>query len=124
MNLRLSILFLLSAPLLLAQALSVAEAIGLVTDPSGSAVSGAPTGKDNSLAGTNTITNADRPNLIQPNNVYNPSWGPTLQSINPAAFAQNSPGSFGNLGRDAVRTPGLLELRCFVRSLVLRNGTL
>ena len=76
------------------------------------AQSGAPlnvtTGKDNSLMGTNTITNVDRPNLVLPNNVYNANWGPSLQYINPAAFAQNAPGTFGSLGRDALRTPGLL----------------
>ncbi len=53
------------------------------------AQSGAPlnvtTGVDNSLAGTNTITNYDRPNLINPS-IYNSSWGPSLQYINPAAF--------------------------------------
>jgi hypothetical protein len=66
------------------------------------------TGKDNSLAGTNTITNFDRPNLVLPN-MYTSSWGPSLQYLNPAAFAQNAPGTFGSLGRDAGRTPGLLS---------------
>jgi hypothetical protein len=66
------------------------------------------TGKDNSLAGTNTITNFDRPNQVLPN-IYNASWGPSLQYINPAAFAQNAAGTFGSLGRDAARTPGLLS---------------
>jgi hypothetical protein len=41
--------------------------------------------------------------------VYNNSWGPSLQYINPAAFAQNAAGTFGSLGRDALRTPGLLS---------------
>ena len=65
------------------------------------------TGKDNSMAGTNTITNFDRPNVVLPN-MYTGSWGPTLQYLDPAAFAQNAPGTFGSLGRDVVRTPGLL----------------
>jgi hypothetical protein len=76
------------------------------------AQSGAPlnitTGKDNSLAGTNTITNADRPNLVA-TNIYTSSWGPSLQYINPAAFAQNALGTFGTLGRNVARTPGLLS---------------
>jgi hypothetical protein len=76
------------------------------------AQTGAPlnitTGKDNSLAGTNTITNYDRPNLVAPN-IYNASWGPSLQYINPAAFAQNALGTFGTLGRNVARTPGLLS---------------
>ena len=66
------------------------------------------TGKDNSLAGTNTITNSDRPNLVLPN-MYTWSWGPSLQYLNPAAFAQNAPGTFGSLGRNVGRTPGLLS---------------
>jgi hypothetical protein len=76
------------------------------------AQTGAPlnitTGKDNSMAGTNTITNYDRPNLVM-SDIYTSSWGPTLQYINPAAFAQNAAGTFGSLGRDAARTPGLLS---------------
>jgi hypothetical protein len=75
------------------------------------AQSGAPlnitTGIDNSLAGTNTITNADRPNVVLPN-IYTSSWGPTLQYINPQAFTQNAKGTFGSLGRDVARTPGML----------------
>jgi hypothetical protein len=77
------------------------------------AQTGAPvnitTGKDNSMAGTNTITNFDRPNLVQPN-IYTGAWGPALQYLNPAAFAQNAPGTFGSLGRDVARTPGLLSI--------------
>lgn len=67
------------------------------------------TGKDNSMAGTNTISNFDRPNQVLPN-IYNANWGPTLQYLNQAAFAQNAPGTFGSLGRDVARTPGLLSL--------------
>jgi hypothetical protein len=76
------------------------------------AQSGAPinitTGVDNSLAGTNTITNYDRPNLIA-TSIYNATWGPSLQYINPAAFAQNAKGTFGTLGRDVAVTPGQLN---------------
>lgn len=76
------------------------------------AQSGAPinitTGRDNSLMGTNTVTNADRPNVIS-SDVYNASWGPSLQYLNPDAFRQNAPGTFGSLGRDVVRGPGLLS---------------
>jgi hypothetical protein len=74
--------------------------------------SGAPvnitTGKDNSMAATNTITNFDRPNLMLPG-TYTESWRPTLQYLNPATFAQNAPGTFGSLGRNVVRTPDLLS---------------
>jgi hypothetical protein len=76
------------------------------------AQSGAPlnitTGVDNSLAGTNTITNYDRPNLINAS-IYNSAWGPSLQYINPGAFAQNAKGTFGTLGRNVAITPGTLS---------------
>jgi hypothetical protein len=66
--------------------------------------SGAPlavvTGKDNSL----TAVSLDRPNLVLPN-AYTSSLGPSLQWLNPAAFAANALGTFGNLGRDVVTGP-------------------
>jgi hypothetical protein len=89
------------------------------------AQSGAPlnitTGKDNSMAGTNTITNYDRPNVVS-SNIYQSSWGPTLQYLNPAAFTQNAPGTFGSLGRNVARTPGLLSFDASVdRIFALRE---
>jgi hypothetical protein len=89
------------------------------------AQSGAPlnitTGKDNSLAGTDTITNYDRPNLVA-SNIYESSWGPGLQYLNPSAFAQNAAGTFGSLGRNVVRTPGLLSFDASVdRIFALRE---
>ena len=72
------------------------------------ATSGAPltinSGKDNSLTAMNPVT--DRPNLILPNAVYNSTIGPSLQWLNPAAFATNPTGTYGNLGRDSLRGPG------------------
>jgi hypothetical protein len=54
-------------------------------------------GRDNSL----TAVANDRPNLVQPGSVYKP-LDASLQWLNPAAFAQNAAGTFGNLGRNAV----------------------
>jgi hypothetical protein len=59
------------------------------------------TGKDNSL----TNINLDRPNLVLPNAVYTAALGPSLQWVNPSAFAANALGTFGNLGRNAVNGP-------------------
>jgi hypothetical protein len=70
------------------------------------ATSGAPvnvtTGLGNSLAGNSP--NTDRPNLVS-NNVYNSDWGTNLQYLNPAAFAINPAGTFGNLGRNVLNGP-------------------
>ena len=59
------------------------------------------TGKDNSL----TNVNLDRPNLVLPNAVYTTALGPSLQWVNPSAFAANALGTLGNLGRNAVNGP-------------------
>jgi hypothetical protein len=65
-------------------------------------------GKDNSGTGDSSLNQTDRPNLILPD-VYNSQWGPSLQYLNPSAFAANAPFTFGNLGRDIVRAPGKLQ---------------
>jgi hypothetical protein len=62
-------------------------------------------GIDNSRTGTG----ADRPNLIAPD-PYNSAWGQSLQYLRAAAFQPNAVGAFGNLGRDALYAPGLLQL--------------
>jgi hypothetical protein len=68
------------------------------------------TGSDRSLTGLNN----DRPIQVLPD-VYASSHGcngapPCYQWLNPAAFTPNPIGGFGNVGRDAVRGPGLLNL--------------
>ena len=63
------------------------------------------TGKDNSLTGEGL----DRPNLVS-TNTTNAEIGPRLQWLNPAAFTPNPLGTFGNLGRNAVRGPGQIYL--------------
>lgn len=62
-------------------------------------------GKDNALTGEGN----DRPNLNPGVDVYNATWGPTLQYLNPAAFSQNTTGAFGNLARDVIRFPGAIN---------------
>ena len=74
------------------------------------ALSGAPlpvtTGIDASLTGVNL----DRPNLVTGLNPVNSNWGSNLpQYLNPAAFTQNAPGTYGNLGRNSIAGPGSLE---------------
>jgi len=63
-------------------------------------------GKDVSLNGTNN----DRPNLALANTaavnpICNNGTTACVQFLNPAAFQANVTGSFGNLGRNALRGP-------------------
>ncbi len=67
-------------------------------------------GKDNSLTGLNN----DRPNLMltdwhATNPVCNNGTTPCVQFLNPAAFTANLPGTFGNLGRNALRGPNTVN---------------
>ncbi|MEO7143685.1 MAG: TonB-dependent receptor [Bryobacteraceae bacterium] len=61
------------------------------------------TGKDNSLTGLNN----DRPLQVLLN-PYPANQGPH-DWINPSAFVPNPLGTFGNVGRDALRAPGVLN---------------
>jgi hypothetical protein len=74
-----------------------------------SLLSGAPItltdgGKDISLSGQLQ----DRPNVILPNQVY-PSDRTTAEWFNPAAFAVQPSGTFGNLGRLSLNAPGIIN---------------
>jgi hypothetical protein len=87
------------------------------------ATSGAPltvnSGKDNSLTAMNPIT--DRPNVLLPNAVYNTNIGPGLQWLNPAAFAANPTGTYGDLGRDSLRGPGTFNFDASLSRLFTLN---
>jgi len=61
-------------------------------------------GKDNSL----TAIGRDRPNQVL-GNPY-PETKTPAQWINPAAFVPNPTGTFGSLGRNALRAPGVLRV--------------
>jgi hypothetical protein len=72
--------------------------------------SGAPlnvlTGTDASLSGVDL----DRPNLVPGVNPYPANWGSNLpQYLSAIAFTPNAPGTYGNLGRDTLRGPGLIQ---------------
>jgi hypothetical protein len=76
------------------------------------ATSGIPvnvlTGTDNSLSGE-TIVLADRPSVVAGVPSYMSQIGPALQWFNPASLTPNPLGTFGNLGRDRLRGPGVLN---------------
>ena len=69
---------------------------------------GTTVGKDNSLTGLNN----DRPVQVL-SNPYPASQGcsnaPCVQWLNPQAFQPNALGTFGNLGRNALRGPGTVN---------------
>jgi hypothetical protein len=48
-----------------------------------------------------------RPNIVPGVNPILPNFDPTTGYLNPAAFAQPLPGTFGNLGRNAIFGPGI-----------------
>ena len=77
------------------------------------ALSGEPltvtTGSDTSLTGMNSGDSPERPNYVGGVDPYVSSWGPKLQYLNPAAFVNNTPGTYGNLGRSVLRGPGQLQ---------------
>ncbi len=70
---------------------------------------GTTVGKDNSLTGLNN----DRPVQVLAN-PYPASQGcsfaPCVQWLNPQAFQPNALGTFGNLGRNALRGPGAVNV--------------
>jgi hypothetical protein len=76
------------------------------------------TGSDTSLTGVGQ----DRPNLISPSAAIPENQGPGAW-LNRAAFANNAPGTYGNVGRDAFRGPGLLNFDVAIsRQFRVREG--
>jgi hypothetical protein len=73
------------------------------------AISGSPLNVTSGIDNSRTGLGNDRPNVVL-NSPYAPSPGcspaPCRLWLNPAAFAQNPVGTYGNLGRNAVRGPG------------------
>jgi hypothetical protein len=61
-------------------------------------------GKDISLS----AQGLDRPNVVLPNQVY-PATKTVNEWFNPAAFAVQPTGTFGNLGRNAIYGPGTIQ---------------
>lgn len=73
------------------------------------ALSGSPLNVVSGVNASLTGTNLDRPDLVPGVATVNSNWGSKLQYLNPAAFTVNAPGTYGNLGRDALRGPGSLQ---------------
>jgi len=73
------------------------------------AVSGSPLNVTSGIDNSRTGLGNDRPNVVLPSS-YATSAGcspaPCQLYLNPASFAQNTVGTYGNLGRNALRGPG------------------
>jgi hypothetical protein len=65
-------------------------------------------GRDNSLTGIGL----DRPNVVQGQPLYSSSGRSSklFQWVNPAHFAQNATGTFGNAGHFSIRTPSYFDM--------------
>jgi hypothetical protein len=68
------------------------------------------TRSNGSVPGGLAISGEERPNLV-PGVSLTPAGGSTTQDwINAAAFSMPAPGTFGNLGRNAFRAPGISDV--------------
>ena len=74
------------------------------------ALSGVPLNIVSGTDASRTGVGLDRPNLVSGVDPYTHNWGLGVPVyLNPAAFSLNTPGTYGNLGRDALRGPGHLQ---------------
>ncbi len=68
------------------------------------------TRSNGSVPGGLAISGSDRPDLV-PGVSLTPPGGSTPQEwVNPAAFSMPAPGTFGDLGRNAFRAPGISDV--------------
>jgi hypothetical protein len=90
---------------------------GILTASSGSWLN-ITTGRDNAL-------NGQQPGKQRVNQVSDDVYGPkTLnQYLNPAAFAQPNPGTYGNFVRNGIRGPGQWVINLALSRLVALGGT-
>ena len=63
-----------------------------------------------SVPGGFAISGEERPNYLSGVSLTPPGGSTPLEWVNPAAFSTPAPGTFGNLGRNAFRAPGVSEL--------------
>jgi len=63
-----------------------------------------------SVPGGFAISGAERPNYVYGVPLTPPNGSDPQEWVNPAAFSTPSPGTFGNLGRNAFRAPGISQL--------------
>jgi hypothetical protein len=63
-----------------------------------------------SVPGLDALTGVERPNYVYGVPLAPPAGSTPAQWINPAAFSTPAAGTFGNLGRNAFRAPGISEV--------------
>ena len=81
---------------------------GIFTARTGLPVNVSITRAANVLPDQNNLS-TERPNLVPGVPLYL-DYGTTGRWLNPAAFATPAPGTWGNLGRNVVRAPGLFQI--------------
>jgi len=62
------------------------------------------------VPGNFAIAGAERPNYVAGMPLTPPGGSTPREWVNPAAFSTPAPGTFGNLGRNAFRAPGISQL--------------
>ncbi|HXL23148.1 MAG TPA: TonB-dependent receptor [Candidatus Dormibacteraeota bacterium] len=84
--------------------------------------SGRPIGIITSNDTSGTFNFHQRPNVVPGVNPILPNWTPATGYLNPAAFAQPTDGTFGNLGRDQIFGPGFWNVDfSFSKNFELRD---
>jgi hypothetical protein len=63
-----------------------------------------------SVPGDYAISGSERPNYVYGVSLTPPGGSTPAEWVNPAAFSTPAPGTFGNLGRNAFRAPGISEV--------------
>jgi hypothetical protein len=81
---------------------------GIFTARTGLPVNVSITRAANALPDQNNLS-TERPNLVPGVPLYL-DYGTTGRWLNPAAFTTPAPGTWGNLGRNVVRAPGLFQI--------------
>jgi len=74
---------------------------------------------NSSVPGLFAISGSDRPNYVAGQSLTPPGGSTPNEWINAAAFATPANGTFGNLGRNAFRAPGVAQLDLGVSKFVL-----
>jgi hypothetical protein len=86
------------------------EVSGIATAQTGVPVNITIDRSNSAVPGLYSISGEERPNLVPGVSLTPPGGSTPAEWINPAAFSTPLAGTFGNLGRNALRAPGLTQI--------------